>query len=73
MPSQSLSQPSQTSGEGTQLGHIKPSSAMPSQSSSRPLQTSAVGHASGVPHFVWPSSIPAEQLLSLLSQTSPGL
>ena len=72
MPSQSLSQPSQISGDGTQPQLIRPSSLRPSQSSSLPLHTSAVGHASGLPHFTIVSSTPAWQLLSTLSQISFG-
>jgi hypothetical protein len=71
MPSQSLSQPSQTSCEGThplQGG----SSTSPLQLSSRLLQTSVCGQCSGLPHFTTPSSTPAWQLLSTLSQASFG-
>src|SRR4051812_32819901 len=70
-PSQLLSQPSQISGDGVHV-QMLPSSTSPSQSSSTPLQISVCGQCSGLPHLVAPSSAPATQLLSRLSQTSPG-
>jgi hypothetical protein len=73
VPSQSLSQPSQTSGVGVHVPQTPPSSVRPSQSSSCVLQVSFSGQWAGMPHLVAPSSTPALQLLSALSQGSPGL
>jgi hypothetical protein len=72
-PSQSLSQPSQISGEGMQTPQTLLSSMIPSQSLSCPSQTSGLGQWRGLPHLVTPSSTPPTQLLSTLSQLSPGL
>src|SRR5690349_13114391 len=78
-PSQSLSQPSQISGEGkawlgrTLVPGVAPSSTAPLQLSSMPLQTSALGQCEGVPHLSWFSSTAPLQLLSTSSQVSPGL
>jgi hypothetical protein len=69
-PSQSLSQPSQISVEGTHPPH--PSSVWPSQSLSCALQTSVSGQWAGLPHLRTFSSTPDWQLLSTLSHVSFG-
>jgi hypothetical protein len=72
-PSQSLSQPSQISGEGVHVPQTLPSFVRPSQSLSTASQISVLGHWRGLPHLVEPSSMPAAQLLSTSSHSSPGL
>src|SRR5262245_21784444 len=71
-PSQSLSQPSQISGDGMHPLHIGSSSTWPLQSLSCPSHTSEEGQCAGLPHLTTFSSTMPLQLLSMLSQLSLG-